>query len=368
MDSIPGSCRPVALVSFRSVDPLAPEPRRPRPVAGLPALDAQQVAKAWLIELIAGVSLDEAVALPTAELAREGPGLAAAVVAALSDDGAMKRIAEGGNLAWLSARAAHLSGSGGPSAAVRAVEALRRATQASILAEVRLDAATTAELADRLAHVCALVAEAAAAAEPEVVTPPAAGEEIREQLDRPVVAEDPRPEPIVPPEPGLAAVSDDPADLLRARDERRAEHGSWEVAVERRLERNAHDGSPFALLAIEADGVDRLRAAQEDGEVDTLLESLERALAAELRPADQLLRDEPGRYWVTAPDTGPAVGRLLAERLADAAQSAVAHGGAPITVSIGVATCPEDGRDAESLSAKADRGVFAARAAGTPVV
>ena len=62
----------------------------------------------WLIELIAGVSLDEAVALPTAELAREGPGLAAAVVAALSDDGALMRLGEGGNLAWLSARAAPL--------------------------------------------------------------------------------------------------------------------------------------------------------------------------------------------------------------------------------------------------------------------
>ncbi|MCW2992151.1 MAG: hypothetical protein JWM73_2745, partial [Solirubrobacterales bacterium] len=46
-------------------------------------LDARAVAKAWLIELIAASSLDEAAALPAAELAREGPGLAAAVLAAL---------------------------------------------------------------------------------------------------------------------------------------------------------------------------------------------------------------------------------------------------------------------------------------------
>jgi GGDEF domain-containing protein len=341
------------------VDPLAPEPRRPRPVAGLPAVDSRAVAKAWLVELVAAATLDEAARLPTAELAREGPGLAAAVVAALSDDNALKRLAEGGNLAWLSGRAAQLSGSTGPAGAVRAAEALRRATQSAILTEGRVDAATTAELADRLAHVCALVAEAAAAhapattqAQSEAPVPEAEAT----LYEAPRV--DPRPEPVAPPEP---------VDLLRARDERRAEHGSWETAVERRLERHAHDGSPFALLAIEADGVERLRAAQSDGEVDELLEALERALAAELRPADQLLREEPGRYWVTAPDTGPAVGRLLAERLAEAATGAASHRGAPLTISIGVATCPEDGTEAEALAGKADRALFAARAAGTPV-
>jgi diguanylate cyclase (GGDEF)-like protein len=342
------------------VDPLAPEPRRPRPVAGLPGVDARAVAKAWLIELIAGATLEEAVALPTSELAREGPGLAAAVLSALSDDAALMRLAPGGNLAWLSARTATFTGSGGAGAAVRAAEALRRAVQAAILTEARLDATTTAELADRLAHVCAVVAEAAAT---EGAAPPRAEEP-------PPVAADPRPAPIAePPEAEVVALRRGGAgDELRERHERRAEQGSWESAVERRLERHAHDGSPFALLAVEADGLERLLAAQGNGEVDQILEALERALAAELRPADQLLRETPGRYWVTAPDTGPAVGRLLAERLAEAANAAAAHRGVPLTVSIGVATCPEDGEDAEALSGKADRAMFQARAAGTPVV
>jgi GGDEF domain-containing protein len=101
--------------------------------------------------------------------------------------------------------------------------------------------------------------------------------------------------------------------------------------------------------------------------IDELLEAIERALAAELRPADQLLRDEPGLYWVTAPDTGPAVGRLLAERLAEAATAAASHRGAPLTVSIGVATCPDNGEDFETLSERAGHAMFQARAAGSPV-
>jgi GGDEF domain-containing protein len=344
-------------------------------------VDARAVAKAWLIELIAGASLDEAVELPSADFAREAPGLVNAVLAALADDGALMRLAPGGNLAWLTARSANFTGAEQAGGAVRAAEGLRRATQAAILHEARLDAATTAELADRLAHVCAVVAEAAAA-ETLAGRPPAA-----EPLPMPEAREDaaamdfdrlapngprhdPRPAPIEPPAPEADIVALHPgADALRSRHERQAEQGSWETAVERRLERHAHDGSPFALLAVEADGLERLLASQgDDGEVDALLEALERALAAELRPADQLLRETPGRYWVTAPDTGPAVGRLLAERLAESATSAVAHRGAALTVSIGVATCPEDGEDAEALSGKADRALFGARAAGMPVL
>ena len=110
------------------------------------------MAKAWLIELIAATSLEEAAELPTAELAREGPGLVNAVLAALSDDAALMRLRPGGNLAWLTARSATFTGADRAGAAVRAAEALRRATQAAILHEARLDAATTAELADRLAR------------------------------------------------------------------------------------------------------------------------------------------------------------------------------------------------------------------------
>ena len=352
------------------MEPLAPESRRPRPVAGLPAVDARAVAKGWLIELIAGSPLEEAVELPGSQLALEGPGLVNAVLAALSDDTALMRLAPGGNLAWLSGRTASLTGSAGPGSAVRAAEALRRAVQAAILHEARLDAVTTAELADRLAHVCAVIAEAAAeegvaesAPEP-LATPAPVRAEALEALER--AAE--RLAPIKQsPEPEGEIVALHGADALRARHERQADAGSWEVAVERRLERHAQDGSPFALLAIEADGVERLLAAQEEGEVDALLEAVERALAAELRPADQLLREAPGRYWVTAPDTGPAVGRLMGERLAEAATGAAAHRNVPLTVSIGVATCPEDGEDGESLSARADRALFEARAAGTPV-
>jgi GGDEF domain-containing protein len=341
-------------------------------VAGLPVVDGRSVAKAWLIELVAAAPLEEAQRVPTEELAREGPGLATAILAALADDGALMRLAPGGDLASLSARAGALAGAADGPGVVRAMEALRRSAQGALLAAARLDPTTTAELADRLAHVCALVAETA-------IARPAGGEAASLPEARPPEAvpaperprDDPRPAPLEPPAEPAEVVTlhrgGDGAEPVRERTERRADAGSWRAAAERGLERHRHDGSPFALLAVEADGVERLLAAQADNEVDLLLDALERALAAELRPADQLLREGPGRYWVTAPDTGPAVGRLLAERLAEGAAAAAVHRGVPLTLSVGVATCPEHGDDPEALAERADRALFAARAAGTPV-
>jgi GGDEF domain-containing protein len=359
-------------------------------VAGLPAVDTRAVAKAWLLALVADAPLEDAAALPASELAREGPGLAGALIEALGDDTALARLAPGGNLAWLASRSARLAGATDPAGAIRAVEGLRRALTASLLSAARIDPVTTAELADRLAHVCSVVASAAAtelaggrAEDPRrgpLAEVPAGRPPGRPAAPDPAVpssptngfAADPRPEPVAAPDPPSGELRalrrvEDPLEALRAREDRQAEAGSWRQAVERRLERHADDGSPFALLAIEVNGVERLLAAQEYGEVSDGLEALERALAAELRPADQLLREEQGRYWVTAPDTGPAVAKLLADRLAEAAGSAASHHGVPLAVSIGVAACPDDGQDADALAEHADQAVFAARAAGTPV-
>jgi GGDEF domain-containing protein len=349
------------------VDPAVHGLPAPRPVAGLPAVDAREVAKGWLLELMAQTPLDEAATLPVAQLAAEGPGLAGAVLAALSDEAALGRLAPGGDLVPLAARVASLAG-GGAAGAVRAAEALRRCTTAAVHAAARLDAQTAAELADRLAFACSLLAGAAASAAPGAA--PAAYVPAPAAYVPAAAAAEPAPPaaapaPVAPPEPGeegslraLRRVAEPPPA---------ADAEAWRLSVARRLERHAEDGTPFALLAVEVDGVERLLAAQEAGEVADALERVERALGAELRPADQLLRADRGRYWVTAPDTGPTVARLLAERLADAARLAASHHGAPLTVSIGIAICPEDGADADALAARADEAMFAARAAGTPI-
>jgi GGDEF domain-containing protein len=142
---------------------------------------------------------------------------------------------------------------------------------------------------------------------------------------------------------------------------------AWIASIGRRLERYERDGVPFAVLLIELADVERLRHAELPGEVARLTGLVETALANELRPADSLTRESPGRYWLLAPETDSGGARELAGRLAEAVRGAASHRGTPLQVVVGFATCPADGSQAAALAAHADIALYAARSAGRPI-
>jgi GGDEF domain-containing protein len=145
------------------------------------------------------------------------------------------------------------------------------------------------------------------------------------------------------------------------------DQGAWVGAIERRLERYERDRAPFAVLVAELVDVGRLRHAELPGEMSRLTALIEAALASELRPADSLTRESPGRYWLLAPDTDAGSARALVERLASAVRNAASHRGTPLEVAVGIAVCPVDGSRAEALAAHAVIALYAARASGRPV-
>jgi GGDEF domain-containing protein len=279
--------------------------KRPRPVADVPPAalaDGDAPAKGWLLALLAARPLRDAPALSTAALAAEGPALCAAILRAVGSDAALA------DLDALAARAGALAGADDAAGTVAAVGHLRAAVWESlVVAMAPLDASTTAALAERLAFVCDAVAVAA------------------------VGGKD-----------------------FRVHDAR----GDWRGAVERHVAA----GLPFALLAIEADDMSRLLAADADG-ASAALAGVEEAVRGELRPGDVLGRAADGRLWIVAAGDG----RDLAERVAAAVASGPAVHGAALTISIGVAASPADGAEADALAARADEALFAARAAGVPL-
>jgi GGDEF domain-containing protein len=156
---------------------------------------------------------------------------------------------------------------------------------------------------------------------------------------------------------------------IEIRDERSAEGpAAWIDSIGRRLERYEQDRAPFAVLLVELVDVERLRHAEPTEELSRLMSLLEDALARELRPADSLTRERPGRYWLLAPQTDGPSAQVLLERIARAVRSSASHRGTPLEVAVGVAVCPEDGRRASELAAHADVGLYAARAAGRPSI
>lgn len=142
----------------------------------------------------------------------------------------------------------------------------------------------------------------------------------------------------------------------------------WIASIARRVERYERDREPFAVLVVELIHIERLRHAELPGEVARLTGLVETALAGELRPVDSLMRESPGRYWLLAGETDPEGARALAGRLAGAVSDAAEHRGEPLRIAAGIAACPSDGLAAGALAAHADIGLYAARAAGRPLV
>src|ERR1700691_622252 len=118
---------------------------------------------------------------------------------------------------------------------------------------------------------------------------------------------------------------------------------AWIASIARLLERYARDRTPFAVLLVELADVDRLRHAELPGEGSRLTGLVVAALSAELRPADSLTRESPGRYWLLAPETDSGAAAALAERLAAAVRGAASHRGTSLQVAGGIAVCPVDG-------------------------
>jgi GGDEF domain-containing protein len=87
------------------------------------------------------------------------------------------------------------------------------------------------------------------------------------------------------------------------------------------------------------------------------------SLTAGAPAAVTLTRERPGRYWMVAPASDRGGARRLAERIVTALADWRSSAGMPLSVVVGAASCPEDGREAAALAAYADVDLYAARSA-----
>jgi GGDEF domain-containing protein len=353
--------------------------RRPaRAAPGLPAAGlverADELAKAWLVELVDQAPLD---ATPPGGplFAAQAPALCAAVVRALVSDDELARLEPGGDLNELAALAGALGGAAGAAGAVTAVEALRAVTWAAIEDALPRDDADLPAVAERLSITAAVVAAAAAAAtageaQPAAVRPAGVGS--RGAAEAPAAAPaDPRVDPdhpgwarVPPPrvpgaEPRIARLTpvEDPVSVTTDDLE------TWGAALERGLAA----GGTFSVLLLELERPELLAATEGEEEAAQLVRRALGAARAALRPEDVSHAEDIGRLWVLAPATGRLSAGSLAENAAVAVERAVTVRGAPLTAAVGLAVHPADGTDAETLVGRAEERLFGARAAGERV-
>jgi GGDEF domain-containing protein len=152
---------------------------------------------------------------------------------------------------------------------------------------------------------------------------------------------------------------------IAIRDARRSQQDTpWAIAVQRRLDRYLTDRERFAVMLVELLDAERLRLAQSQLDAERQVREVESAMVQQLRPADTLVREAEGRYWLLAPDTDAPAARALAGAMAVAARRGTSHRGAPLEVAMGIALCPEHGVEVSALLGHAEVDLYAAQAGG----
>lgn len=127
-------------------------------------------------------------------------------------------------------------------------------------------------------------------------------------------------------------------------------------------------GAPMALMMIDVDHFKRINDTLGHPAGDAVLKQVARLLAGRLRGGDVLGRYGGEEFCVLAPDTDTEGARTLAESLRDIIAYRPLHAEnneLKVTVSIGVACCPNDKtRELKDLLAEADAALYAAKEAG----
>jgi hypothetical protein len=357
----------------------SPDLARPRalPDLSLDGLSGRgaELARRWAIAIILARPLAQMAEVALRELAREGAALCEQVLNALRSDAALDDLLAGAAppAGERSAGEQLLAVAGGsePYAVILAADALRAVLWQALWAELaEPQPRQLTDTADRLAHVCAMLAAGALSARP---VPPVAGvwdAGAAAQATGPSVVstavEHDLPPAIVDERTGDAGL----AALARATDTRSAAEeiaihdqrggevpATWLDTISHELRRGGEHGSPFAVLLVQAgEREPRLRRSPADVDVDM-------AVRPALEPLGALTRERRGRYWLVVQGQDRAGAEALAERLSSEVARAASALGAAVQVAIGTASFPQDGREAAALAAHADVGLYAARAA-----
>lgn len=136
----------------------------------------------------------------------------------------------------------------------------------------------------------------------------------------------------------------------------------------REVERSHRDTAPLSLIVLDADDFKQVNDWFGHDAGTVLLCGVARCLREQAREQDLVVRYGGDEFVVLCPSTPKSEAGRLADELRRAVASCAIEtkGGSSqrVTVSVGVATCPGDARDAQGLFILADRAAYQAKMAG----
>jgi|1186.fasta_scaffold00836_5 diguanylate cyclase (GGDEF)-like protein len=126
-------------------------------------------------------------------------------------------------------------------------------------------------------------------------------------------------------------------------------------------------GDGFTLMVFEVGGLRTIADAYGETASERMLAAVVDVVVGEIRPVDRTFRLDTDQLACLLPQQGPLPTLALAERLATLIDSSQADGGPRVAISIGIASCPEHANKPDTLLAAAEQAAYAAQAAGEPI-
>ena len=140
-------------------------------------------------------------------------------------------------------------------------------------------------------------------------------------------------------------------------------HGVFQAAADDLLERGRHGTGTFALLMLDLDGFKEFNDTRGHPAGDRLLRAVADALQAAVREDDRVYRYGGDEFAVLLPGVGRAEADAVAKRLAAGVAALEGPDDAPgVTISIGIAMHPADGRTKDDIVMRADAELYVAKA------
>jgi diguanylate cyclase (GGDEF)-like protein len=132
--------------------------------------------------------------------------------------------------------------------------------------------------------------------------------------------------------------------------------------LQRLVDAQARYGVPFAILVFDIDGLKAINDAFGHPVGDRVLVGIAEAVQRTMRTVDTAVRMGGDEFCVLIPHQTASRAKLLAHRVSAAIESLPGPNGLKLSVSIGVVSCPEHGREPRTLLDLADKAMYAAKA------
>jgi diguanylate cyclase (GGDEF)-like protein len=145
-------------------------------------------------------------------------------------------------------------------------------------------------------------------------------------------------------------------------------HREFRRRLQEEVDRSQRYKHPLSLILVDLDHFKRVNDTQGHPAGDAILAQVGSVLRRCSRGTDVAARYGGEEMAILCPETRPDEALILAERIRDAIQRAVFRlptgGELNITISLGIASVPDHGRDAQELIDAADRALYDAKSSG----